>query len=183
MTRHVRLGKRGPRVSSVDSTAPTHESEFIAVHSKGKKREWKWQIFNLTRRLGAIVSGCIYVYASMTATWWAMQILYGAHNLTETLRVFPSSLIGGYLGNGLVRDSPLVLGVLSGDTTPRDYALYLESSTKTSMDGCSELPLFDSATYSYDFLSQGYLGLVSNTKYNITVLDDMELVLVVVDCS
>jgi hypothetical protein len=39
------------------------------------------------------------------------------------LRVSPSELIEGYLGEGLLRDSPLVHDILQGDTTPRDYAL------------------------------------------------------------
>jgi hypothetical protein len=175
--------RRGPKVSSVDSTALTHEGEFIAVHFKRKKHEWKAQLFNLARRLGAVVSGCMYVYASMAASWGTLQILSGAHNPTETLRVFPSSLIGGYMGDGLVRDSPLVQHVLGGDTSPRNHALFLESSTTTSTDGCSELPLFDPQVYNYDFLRQGYLGMVSSTEYNITVLSELELVVTVVDCS
>ncbi|KAL3660183.1 hypothetical protein V7S43_014714 [Phytophthora oleae] len=182
MTKHVQLGRRGPRVSSVESTEPT-QGDSIALHFNGKKHEWTWQIFNLIRRLGAVTSACVYVYASMTATWWALHALSGARNPTETLRVFTSSLVKGYVGDGLIGDSPLVLDVLGGDTTPRDYALYLESSTKTSTVGCTEVPLFDSGIYSYDFLSQGYEGMVSSTKYNVTTLADLELVLVVVDCS
>ncbi|KAE9337830.1 hypothetical protein PF008_g12351 [Phytophthora fragariae] len=163
---HVQLlpsVKRGARVSSVESTALTHEGEFITVHFKGKKHEWKWQYFNLLRRLTAIASACLYVYFSMTASWWAIQVLSGAHNPTETLRVFTSSLIKGYMGDGLINDSPLVRDVLGGDTTPRDYVLFLESAVKTSTKGCSGLPLFNSAIYSYEFLKPGYLdqGLIA----------------------
>ncbi|ETK90895.1 hypothetical protein F441_05571 [Phytophthora nicotianae CJ01A1] len=172
-----------PRVSSVDSTAKTHEGEFIGLHFKEKKHDRKWQIFNLARRLGAAVSACVYVYASMTATWWALHVLGGARNPTETLRVFMSSLIKDYVGDGLISSSSLVLDVLGNDTTPRDYVLYLESSTNTSTDGCNGLPHFDTAIYSYDFLSQGYEDMVSSIKYNVTTLADLELVIVVVDCS
>ncbi|EGZ16729.1 hypothetical protein PHYSODRAFT_498384 [Phytophthora sojae] len=119
----------------------------------------------------------------MTASWWAIQVLSGAHNPTETLRVFTSSLIKGYMGDGLIKDSPLVQDVLGGDTTPRDYMLFLESSTNTSTDGCSGLPLFNSEIYSYDFLSPGYQGMVSSTKYNATALADLELVVIIADCS
>ncbi|KAK1929460.1 hypothetical protein P3T76_015028 [Phytophthora citrophthora] len=183
MTKHVQLGRRGLRVSSVESTAPT-QGDSIALHfNKSKKHEWGWQISNLIRRLGAVTSACVYVYASMTATWWALQVLSGARNPTETLRVFTSSLVKGYVGNGLIGDSPLMMDVLGGDTTPRDYALYLESSTKTSTVGCTEVPLFDSGIYSYDFLSQRYEAMVASTKYNVTTLANLELVLVVVDCS
>ncbi|KAG1690917.1 hypothetical protein DVH05_027376 [Phytophthora capsici] len=142
MTKHVQLGRRGPRVTSVESIVPTQgESIGLNFNKKKKKHVWRWQIFNLIRRLGAVTSACVYVYASMTATWWALQVLSGARNPTETLRVFTSSLIKGYVGDGLIADSPLVLNVLSGDTTPRDYAVYLESATKTSIVGCTDVPL------------------------------------------
>ncbi|EGZ04693.1 hypothetical protein PHYSODRAFT_343073, partial [Phytophthora sojae] len=58
--------KERARGSSVDSTALTHEGEFITVHFRGKKREWKWQYFNLLRRLTAIASAGLYVYFSVT---------------------------------------------------------------------------------------------------------------------
>ncbi|KAE8986215.1 hypothetical protein PR002_g22419 [Phytophthora rubi] len=45
------------------------------------------------------------------------------------------------------------------------------------------MPLFDAAIYNYDFLSEGYLKMVSGTKYNVSTLGDLELVVVVVDCS
>ncbi|KAE9032282.1 hypothetical protein PR003_g11136 [Phytophthora rubi] len=162
-TRVEPVKKERARGSSVDSTALTHEGEFITVHFKGKKHEWKWQYFNLLRRLTAIASACLYVYFSMTASWWAIQVLSGAHNPTETLRVFTSSLIKGYMGDGLINDSPLVRDVLGGVTTPRDYVLFLESAVKTSTKGCSGLPLFNSAIYSYEFLKPGYLdqGLIA----------------------
>ncbi|KAE8891126.1 hypothetical protein PF005_g22455 [Phytophthora fragariae] len=73
--------------------------------------------------------------------------------------------------------------VLGGDTTPRHYALFLESKTKVSTSNCSSVPLFDPAIYNYEFLSSGYVGLVANTKYNISVLDELELVVTIVDCT
>ncbi|GMF12145.1 unnamed protein product [Phytophthora lilii] len=140
------------------------------------------QVFNILRRLAAVAAAIQYVYVSMSATWWALQLLSGARHPTETLRVFPSSLIEGYLGNGLIRDSPLVLNVLGGDITPKDYALFLESENKTSTNNCSDVPLLNSAIYNHEFLSQGYQRIVSGTKYNVSTLEDLELVLVVVDC-
>ncbi|GMF66264.1 unnamed protein product [Phytophthora lilii] len=120
---------------------------------------------------------------SMSATWWALHVLSGADNPTETLRVFPSSLIESYVGDGLIGDSPLVRVVMGGDTTPRNYALFLESETNTSTEKCSSVPLFDQDIYNYDFLVNGYLGMVSDTKYVGTVLNEFELVQLVVDCS
>ncbi|EGZ16728.1 hypothetical protein PHYSODRAFT_247971 [Phytophthora sojae] len=112
-----------------------------------------------------------------------LQVLSGAHNPTEILRVFTSSLIKGYMGDGLIKDSPLVQDVLGGDTTPRDNVLYLETAEQTSTEGCSALPLFNSAMYGYDFLNPAYLDMVSDTKYTITALEEFELVVTIVDCS
>ncbi|KAL4138728.1 hypothetical protein PRIC2_002232 [Phytophthora ramorum] len=174
---------KGPGTSSLDSTMATRESEIVVVRAKTKRTLAKWHVFNILRRLAAVAAAVQYAYVSLSASWWALQLLSGAANPTETLRVFPSSLIQGYLGDGLIKDSPLVKDVLTGDTTPRDYALYLESDNKTSTDQCSEVPLFNSEIYNYGFLSNGYQGMVENTKYNITALTEMELVVVVVDCT
>ncbi|GMF43632.1 unnamed protein product [Phytophthora fragariaefolia] len=174
---------RGPRDSSLASTMQTRESEIVLVHKKAKRKIMFGQVFNVMRRLAAVAAAIQYVSISMSATWWALQVLSGASNPTETLRVFQSSLIGGYLGDSLISESPLVQNVLRGDTTPRNYALYLESETQTSVDNCSTMPLFDSKIYSYKFLSNGYSTMVSKTKYNTTTLDELELVLLVVDCT
>ncbi|KAL3667505.1 hypothetical protein V7S43_007725 [Phytophthora oleae] len=173
--------RKGPRKPSLDSTA-LRETQYVSV-SKSKQSGMRWQVFNILRRLAAIAAAIQYVIVSWSATWWAVQVLSGAHNPTETLRVFPSSLIEGYLGGGLIRDSPLVREVLGGDTTPRDYALFLESETKTSTTNCSTAPLFNPAIYNYDFLGHRYRGIVDDTKYNITDLAELELVVMVVDCT
>jgi hypothetical protein len=150
---------------------------------QGKHRKLKkWQIFNLVRRLAVIAAACQYIYISMMATWRTMEVLRAMPNPTEVFGVSTSSLIAGYMGDGLVRDSPLVVGVLGGDTTPRDYALFLESATQTSTENCSAVPQFLSAIYNSAFMAGGYLEMVSDTAYNSS-LAEFELVVVVVDCS
>lgn len=174
---------KGPQKTSLDSSVTLRESQYVAVRYKSKRSMMSWQVFNLLRRLAAIAAAIQYVIVSMSATWWALQVLSGAHNPTETLRVFPSSIIEGYLGEGLIRDSPLVQEILGGDTTPRDYALYLESATNTSTESCSNVPLFNPMIYNHSFLSSGYQGIVDDTEYNISGLADLELVVMVVDCT
>lgn len=61
--------------------------------------------------------------------------------------------------------------------------LFLESETETSVENCSNVPLFTPDLYNYEFLTQAYSEIVSDTSYNITILDQLELVVVVVDCS
>ncbi|GMF50000.1 unnamed protein product [Phytophthora fragariaefolia] len=104
------------------------------------------------------------------------------HNPTEVFEVYVASLIVPYMGNGLIYDSPLVQDVLGGDTSPRSYA-FLESENKTSTESCSEVPLFNANIYNYAFLSQGYEKTVNDTAYYSTLLNELELVTVVVDCS
>jgi hypothetical protein len=174
---------RGPRTSSVDSTAALREGQYVSVSSKSKRTLAKWQLFNILRRLAAIAAAVQYAYVSFSATWWALNVLSGAPNPIETLRVFPSSLIQGYLGSGLIRDSPLVHDILGGDTTPRKFALFLESETKTSTDKCSQVPLFNPAIYNYSFLSSGFQTIARDSEYHIGALAGLELVVTVVDCS
>ncbi|EGZ18275.1 hypothetical protein PHYSODRAFT_502265 [Phytophthora sojae] len=119
----------------------------------------------------------------MEASWSTIQALKGAHNPPESFRVFTATLISGYVGKGLIRDSPLVQKVLAGDTTPRDSALFLNSKNETSFQNCTGLPKFNPAIYNYEYLSNAYRQMAGDVKYNVTLLEDLELVLVVVDCS
>ncbi|KAE8903845.1 hypothetical protein PF005_g6220 [Phytophthora fragariae] len=154
-----------------------------AVQTKTKRSITTWQVFNIVRRIVVIAAAFVYIYISMMATWRTMQVLRDMTNPTQSFGAFTSSLIGGYVGDGLIRDSPLVQDVLGGDTTPRDYVLFLESETKTSVDNCSDVPLFTSNIYNYGFLTHGYMEIVNDTSYNISILNELELVVVVVDCS
>ncbi|KAJ8561582.1 hypothetical protein ON010_g8096 [Phytophthora cinnamomi] len=158
------------------------EKQYV-VQTKTKRTITKWQVFSIVRRLLVIAAAILYIYISMMATWRIMEVLRDMTNPTQSFAVFTSSLIGGYVGDGLIRDSSLVKDILGGDTTPRDYVLFLESDTKTSVDNCSDVPLFTPDLYSYGFLTHGYSEIVNDTSYNITILDELELVVVVVDCS
>ncbi|KAE9125433.1 hypothetical protein PF007_g6353 [Phytophthora fragariae] len=168
---------------SLRTTALGREKQYI-VQTKTKTRSiTKWQIFNIVRRLVVIAAAILYIYISVMATWRMTEVLRDMTNPTQSFGVFASSLIGGYVGDGLIRDSPLVQDVLGGDTTPRDYVLFLESETKTSVDNCSDVPLFTSNIYNYGFLTHGYMEIVNDTSYNISILNDLELVVIVVDCT
>jgi hypothetical protein len=171
--------RKGPRTSSLDSTVL---SDYV-MHRKPKRAIPHWQAFNFLRRLAAIAAAVQYIIVSCSAAYYAERVLSGARNPTESFRVFTSSLIEGYAGEGLICDSPLVHDVLAGDTSPRDHVLFLESKTQTSTTSCSAIPAFDANIYNYEFLANGYRRMVDNTKYNITVLDSLELVVVVVDCT
>ncbi|OWY99487.1 Transmembrane protein [Phytophthora megakarya] len=140
-------------------------------------------MFNLVRRLVVIAAACQYIEISMLATWRTTQVLRALANPTQSFGVFTSSFIAQYLGDGHIRDSPLVQNILNGDTTPRNYSIFLESNTTTSTENCSAVPQFNSGIYNYRFLSHSYMEMVDDTSYNTSVLANLELVVVVVDCS
>lgn len=120
------------------------KSKKYVVQTKQKRTITKWQVLTLVRRLAVIAAAILYIHVSMMATWHMMEVLRDMTNPTQSFAVFTSSLIAGYVGDGLIRDSSLMQEVLGGDTTPRDYMLFLESETKTSTEGCSDVPLFTS---------------------------------------
>ncbi|KAI9980906.1 hypothetical protein PInf_010251 [Phytophthora infestans] len=153
------------------------------VGRRAKKKLMRWQIFNLLRRLVVIAASIQYIIVSMTATGRTFEALEGVHNPPESFRVFTASLISGYVGNGLIRDSSLVHKVLENDTSPRDHAVFLEAKNKTSFQNCSGLPKFNPKIYNFEYLSHAYIQMASAAKYNVTLFKDFELVTVVVDCS
>ncbi|RLN50313.1 hypothetical protein BBJ28_00010779 [Nothophytophthora sp. Chile5] len=162
----------------------SREKKYLVRNSHStKKRITKGQLFNLARRLMVIAAAIQYIYTSMLASWRTMDVLRGTRSATETFEIFEASLIGGYVGDGLIRDSPLVQHTLEGDTTPRNQTLFLESATQTSFSNCSNVPLFDASLYDNAFLRGNYLNLVDQVAYNLTFLEDLELVVLVVDCS
>lgn len=77
------------------------------MQSKPRWKITKWQLFNIIRRLVVIVAAFLYIYVSMMATWRTMEVLRDMSNPTQPFGSFTSSLIGGYIGDGFVRDSPL----------------------------------------------------------------------------
>ncbi|GMF44107.1 unnamed protein product [Phytophthora fragariaefolia] len=164
-------------------TQSVARESFYLVGPKAKKKLMRWHTFNVVRRLVVIAAAVQYIVISMDASWSTIQSLRGAHNPPESFRVFTATLISGYVGKGRVADSPLVQKVLGGDTTPREYALFLDSKNKTSFLNCTGLPKFNPAIYNYEYLSHAYQEMIEDVKYNITILEDLELVLVVVDCS
>ncbi|KAE8890995.1 hypothetical protein PF005_g15803 [Phytophthora fragariae] len=172
-------------VRPVHSAGASHESQPPAVAKQAKPRQKlsKRHIFNAMHRLVVIASAFQYILISITATWRTVQVFRAMPNPTEAFEVYRASFIATYMGDALIYDSPLVQDVLSGDTSPRDYAVFLESETKTSTEGCAEVPLFNPDIYNYAFLSQGYQKLVNDTAHSSTMLSELELVTVVVDCS
>ncbi|GMF12147.1 unnamed protein product [Phytophthora lilii] len=100
------LGKVFSRKHMADTLNPT----------KQKNKFTKCQVFSVCRRLMTVAAVIQYIYISMLASWDAVDELWSKPNPRETFEVFTTSFIAGYVGDGLIRDSPLVQNVLGGGT-------------------------------------------------------------------
>lgn len=169
------------RVSPVQKNATS--KGYGTGRARSKQKLTKWQLFNLVRRLAVLAAAFQYLILSMQATRSTIEVLLSVPSPKRSFGASTTSLIAGYAGDNLIRNSKLVQDVLEGDTEPRDYVLFLETATKVSKSSCSEVPQFNSKIYNYDFLTRVYSEIVSDSSYNTTVLTDLELVVAVVDCT
>ncbi|KAI9999115.1 hypothetical protein PInf_003801 [Phytophthora infestans] len=145
-----------------------------------KKRITKAQLINLIRRIFGVGAALMCLTNYLRATIVTFEVLRGSPVDSRSFGAMESELILGYLGDGLIRDSSLVKDILDGDTTPRDYALFLENDTTTSMEKCSGV---DADIYSSKFLRANFASVIARSSYNLTQLADLELVVPVIDCT
>lgn len=141
-----------------------------------------FQILQLARRLAVLAAAIVYIYTSIAASTASVTILSGKAQSAMHFPADSMSLIGKYMGASTIRESPLLVSVLSNATTPRNSTVYIESDAATSTTGCST-PRFSSAVYGNAFLRTFMSAFVRDTAYNLTFLVTSELVVPVVDCS
>ncbi|TYZ59249.1 hypothetical protein PybrP1_007890 [[Pythium] brassicae (nom. inval.)] len=126
------------------------------------------------------------------ATWYFVVFMGSTLSTIDLLRdkEFPSilggnqqqSLLGTYVGTTTIRQSPLVLLALQGDTTPRNGTLYLEA-TGPSQSVCSGVSPVMRVIYDDAFLRSLFDAIVRDTAYNLTDIGrNTELIMPVVDC-
>ncbi|EGZ26239.1 hypothetical protein PHYSODRAFT_484074 [Phytophthora sojae] len=148
-----------------------------------RKRITKSQIINLIRRIMGVGAALMCLTNYLRATIVTFQVLRGDPIASRSFGTMESELILGYVGGGLIRDSLLVQTTLKGDTTPRDYALFLENETATSTEKCGSVEAFNADIYSNSFLRANFDSIVARGSYNLTQLADFELVVPVIDCT
>jgi hypothetical protein len=141
--------------------------------------------FRLAHRLLVFGAAVWYIAVSLMATDASLKILRDEARYDTEGIPLTSPLIGGYAGTDTIRKSPLVVDVLGDSTKPRDAGtLYLESSTSSSFTQCSTAAEGDGADiYTDEYLRWIFDDLQNKTAYNISLFDEVELVLPVVDCE
>ncbi|KUF89560.1 Ankyrin-1 [Phytophthora nicotianae] len=148
-----------------------------------KKRITGAQLFNLFRRIAGVAAALMYAGIGLQSAYTTIDVLQGTNVGTESFGTMEAKLIAGYCGDGLIRDSPLVKEVLGGDTSPRFDTLYLQSPTATSFENCGDIEMFNSDIYNATFLNSGFLGFIATSSYNLTIVQDLEFIVPVVDCT
>ncbi|KAL3667472.1 hypothetical protein V7S43_007694 [Phytophthora oleae] len=137
----------------------------------------------LLYRTAVFVTAVLYLMISAQAFGTAMQVLLGRVSHDLPIEIHESKLIVDYAGVGTIAESPLVLNVLGGSTTPRNNSLYLETATAQSFTSCSEISQFDDQIYSNEFMRFIFDRMQTYAAYNMSYLRDLELVVPVVDCT
>ncbi|KAG6612565.1 uncharacterized protein IUM83_03248 [Phytophthora cinnamomi] len=150
---------------------------------QNKKRITGAQLFNLVRRIAGVAAALVYASVGLQATYKTIAVLQGTNIGTQSFGTMKAELIVGYTGDGLIRDSPLVKSVLSGDTTPTNKTLYLQSATTTSFENCGDVEMFNAGIYSEATMYNGFLGVSAASAYNLTMLQDLEFIMGIVDCT
>ncbi|KAE8999718.1 hypothetical protein PR003_g20257 [Phytophthora rubi] len=171
---------KGARISN---SAPAASATARTSQRLKKKRITRTQLLNLIRRLMGVGAALMCLTNYLRATIVTFQVLRGDPIASRAFNTMESKLILGYVGDGLIRDSPLVQTYLGGDTTPRDYSLFLENETTTSMEKCESVELFNAEMYNDTFLRANFDSVVARGSYNLTQLVDFELVVPVIDCT
>ncbi|OWZ16945.1 hypothetical protein PHMEG_0009184 [Phytophthora megakarya] len=152
-------------------------------HGAHKKRITGAQLLNLVRRVAGVGAALMYAGIGLQSTYTTIDVLKRTNIGAESFGTMEAKLIAEYCGDGLIRDSPLVKKVLGGDTTPRSDTLFLQSSTSTSFENCTGIEMFNSDIYNASVLNGGFQNLVATSSYNLTILQDLELVVPVIDCT
>ncbi|KAE9194942.1 hypothetical protein PF002_g23458 [Phytophthora fragariae] len=126
-----------------------------------------------------------YVVVSLMATDASLVILKDQAHYDSGIIPLVSPLIAGYAGTSSIREGPLVMEVLQDSTKPYESGtLFLVSNSSTSFEQCSTVVNSDAANvYKDSFLRWIYDDLQEKTAYNISLFNEVELVLPVVDCA
>lgn len=167
--------------SQVERQIPGTEWSGLAVAQQQRFRS-KQGPWRLCRQLLGFSVAIWYVQISLSACIGIRNVLVGTQHRSMDTVLYESKLMLSYMGATSVRHSPLVTQVLQNDSTPRDFAIYLLSKSKTSTVECG-VATDIKAMYSNDFQRQFFSEIKQDTEYNLTFLQNYELVVPVIDCS
>ncbi|EGZ26238.1 hypothetical protein PHYSODRAFT_486372 [Phytophthora sojae] len=164
------VSKPGPGIG--DKPKVTHDTPF----KRGLRHVHRLLVFG---------TAMWYVVISLMATDASLVILKDQAHYDSGIIPLVSPLIAGYAGTSSIRESPLVMETLKDSTKPFESGtLFLVSSSSTSFEQCAKVVNSDAVNvYKDSFLRWIYDDLQEKTAYNISLFNEVELVLPVVDCD
>ncbi|EGZ26241.1 hypothetical protein PHYSODRAFT_485359 [Phytophthora sojae] len=123
------------------------------------------------------------VIISLESFSTAVVILRGQISRDLPIETYTANLITDYAGTTTIKESPLVLQVLEGSTSPLNISLYLETPSAHSHTGCSNVANYNRGLYSNEYLRFIFSRLQAHAAYNLSYLAELELIAPVVDCT
>ncbi|TYZ58036.1 hypothetical protein PybrP1_002880, partial [[Pythium] brassicae (nom. inval.)] len=134
-----------------------------------------WRLLTFATAIGS-------VYISMACFIRSFGLVSTIITAQTNFLTYDSVLLAKSAGVSSIRESPLVVGMLHNDTTPRTGTLFLEGNTSYS-SGCRNV--VESAIYRDAFQRYVFASVVQSLAYNLTFLDphEAELITPVVDCT
>ncbi|TMW66463.1 hypothetical protein Poli38472_004228 [Pythium oligandrum] len=142
-----------------------------------------WQLVHLIRRILGLAAAIFFVYSTIESGVYGLYTLYGATRCDDNYGGYQADFITQYLGTKSIRESPLFTQVLGDDSTLRQDTVYLQSPDRATFTECDGMSEMNKWLYGNEFLRSNWHDLVSQTSYNLTFLEESELIAPVVDCS
>lgn len=164
------------------STIARNHDVRVKRLSISKEVHHKQSCTRLVRRLLGLAAAVWFVQISVSACVGIRDVLVGLNQASMDMVLYESLLMLPYMGTRTIRQSPLVTQVLQADTTPRNYSIYLQSESETSTVDCGA-PLPVPEMWTNEFHRQFFARIMLDTVYNLTFLQNYELVVPVIDCS
>ncbi|GAB9464543.1 hypothetical protein Gpo141_00001972 [Globisporangium polare] len=177
-------GATKPDEANLRKNGQTAPTLVLRISDTPKKKKLTGgQIIHLIRRVLVIFATIQYISTSIHACLDSMTLLQSFGDPSGDFQLYESKLMGKYAGKTTMRESPLLLGALGNDTSPRSGTLYLEAGI-TSFTDCPTLSV-TSPIYQDKFQRSMFASIAASTAYNLTFLDaaTSELIMPVVDCT
>ncbi|TMW66460.1 hypothetical protein Poli38472_004225 [Pythium oligandrum] len=114
---------------------------------------------------------------------YSFRTLFGVVKHDDNFGEYHAEYIAHYVGTKSIKESPLFTEVFKNDSTPRQDTVYLQSMDEVSHVSCEGIRTYNDWLYGNEFMRSHWQDIVTQTSYNLTYLQDTELIAPVVDCS
>ncbi|GAB9476967.1 hypothetical protein Gpo141_00014026 [Globisporangium polare] len=175
--------RQGSKKLGHQSSALASGVASFASRSRGQQKISLEQLVRALRRLLVVAATAVYIQISISACMQSVELLHISMTPPMDYYSYDSVMLAKAAGSTTIRESPLVMDILGGNTSPRNGSLFIEEDLAHYSDGCVSANA--SVIYTDEFQRRVFAALVSSLTYNLTYLDprETELVMPVIDCT